>query len=180
MLKKMVYLILPLLGYFIPVSYSTTYFNKSTGVGSLQTLSNWGTASNGTGTAPSNFTTAGDIFNLVNGTTGTISGAWVITGVTLNVGNGSAMNLTIPSSFSLTGTGTVAVASGATLTLQNATNPTLGALNAASTVNYNGTGAQTIAAATYGNLTISGTRSGTPAITLTGTITVTGSFSITE
>ncbi len=158
-----------------------TYYNKSTGTGALQTLSNWGQNTDGTGTPPGSFTSAGDVFNLYNGSTATISAAWVITGVTLNVGNGSAaMNLTIPSTFSLTGTGTVAVSAGSTLTLQNTTNPTLGTLNATSTVDYNGTGAQTIALATYGNLSLSGARAATPAITLaSGTINVSGNFSVT-
>ncbi len=165
---------------FCTRGYSTTYYNKSSGVASLQATANWGTATNGTGTSPANFTTAGDVFNLYNGSTGTISAAWVMTGVTLNVGNGAAMNLTIPSGFSLTGTGVVNVSAAATLTLQNTANPTLGTLNATSTVNYNGTGAQTIALGTYGNLTLSGARTGTPAITLaSGTINIAGSFSVT-
>ena len=163
---------------FISHSYATTYYNKSSGTGALQTLSNWGTNTDGTGTAPSNFTTAGNIFNLYNGSTATITATWVITGGTLNVGTGSAaMNLTIPNSSSLTGTGTVNVSAGATLTLQNTNNPTLGTLNATSTVNYNGTGSQTIALATYGNLALSGARTGT--VTLpSGTINVSGNFTV--
>ena len=163
---------------FISQSYATTYYNKSSGTGALQTLSNWGTNTDGTGTAPSNFTTSGNIFNLYNGSTATITATWVITGGTLNVGTGSAaMNLTIPNSSSLTGTGTVNVSAGATLTLQNTNNPTLGTLNATSTVNYNGTGSQTIALATYGNLALSGARSGT--VTLpSGTRNVSGNFTV--
>lgn len=163
-------------------SFAVTYYNKASGTGALQTLSNWGVNTDGTGTAPSNFTTAGNIFNLYNGSTATISAAWVMSGGTLNIGNGSAaMNFTIPSSFSLTGGGTVSVSAGATLTLQNATNPTLGTLNATSMVDYNGTGSQTIAAATYGNLSISGARTLLSTITLvnSGTITVIGSFAAT-
>jgi len=177
---KQIFLLLALFSLSLAVS-ATTYYNKASGTGALQTLSNWGTATDGTGTAPGGFITSGDIFNLYNGSSATISAAWIITGVTLNVGNGSAaMDLTIPPTFSLTGTGTVAVSAGATLTLQNTTNPTLGTLNAASTVDYNGTGAQTIAIATYGNLSLSGARTGTPAITLaSGTIKVAGDFSVT-
>jgi hypothetical protein len=165
---------------FISQSYATTYYNKSSGTGALQTLSNWGTNSDGSGTVPGSFTSSGDVFDLYNGSTATITAAWVITGVTLNVGNGSAaMNLTIPSGYSLTGTGTVNVSAAATLTLQNTTNPLLGTLNATSTVNYNGTGAQTIALATYGNLALSGARTGSPAITLpSGTINVSGNFTV--
>ena len=161
--------------------FATTYYNKSSGTTALQILSNWGTATDGTGTAPGSFTNSGDVFDLYNGTTGTISAAWVITGVILNVGNGSAaMDLTIPAAFSLTGTGTVGVSAAATLTIQNTTNPTFGTLNATSTVDYNGTGAQTIAIATYGNLSLSGARTGTPAITLaSGTINTVGDFLVT-
>src|SRR4051812_4893379 len=92
------------------IGLATTYYNKSSGTGALQVLTNWGTNTDGTGTAPSNFTTSGNVFNLYNGSTATISGTWVVSAGTLVVGNGSAaMNLTIPSSFSLTGAGVVNV-----------------------------------------------------------------------
>jgi hypothetical protein len=48
-----------------------------------------------------------------------------------------------------------------------------------STVNYNGTGAQTFAAMSYNNLVLSGARTGTPAITLpSGTINIAGNFTL--
>ncbi len=73
------------------------------------------------------------------------------------------------------------VTANGTVNISVATAPTWGTLDPASTVNYNGTGAQTISVATYGNLIISGTRAGTPTITLaSGTINVATSFSVTE
>src|SRR5205807_1643332 len=56
-------------------------------------------------------------------------------------------------------TGTIdisAASSGSnTLTIQNTSIPTFGALNAGSTVDYDASGAQTITAVNYGNLTLS-------------------------
>jgi hypothetical protein len=159
---------------------TTNFYSKSTG--NLDVLSNWGTATDGTGTAPTDFTTAGQVFNIRNNATPTIGANWTVSGSNSKIIDGdgtNACNFTIPSNFTVAGT--VDVSAAATLTNQNTTNPTLGTLNATSTVDYNGTGAQTVAVATYGNLTISGTRTGTPAITLaSGTVGVAGTFSVTE
>ncbi len=160
---------------------TTNYYSAATG--NLDDVNTWWSNTDGaTGSHPSNFTTATQVFNVRNRSTATIGANWVVSGGTskIVVGDGSnACNFTIPSNFTVTGT--VDVAAAATLTNQNSANPTLGTLNATSTVDYNGTGAQTVAAANYGNLTISGSRAATPTITLaSGTIDAAGIFSVTE
>jgi hypothetical protein len=161
-------------------SASTAFYSASTG--NLEILSNWGTNTDGTGTAPTSFTAASQTFNVRNRSTATIGATWTVSGSgsKIVVGDGTnACNFTIPSTFAVTGT--VDVSAGAKLTNQNTANPTLGTLSSTSTVDYNGTGAQTVLAATYGNLAISGARAGTPAITLaSGTVAVAGNFSVTQ
>ena len=154
----------------------TNFYSKSTG--NLNTLSNWGTNTDGTGTAPANFTTAGQIFNVRNNATPTIGAAWTVSGIgsEVIVGNGTnACNFTVPSGFAFTGN--IDVSANATLTLTNTSIPTLGVLNATSTVVYNATTAQTISAVTYGNLTVSGAR-GTNDVTFAGATNITGDLTV--
>ncbi|MFP5041802.1 autotransporter-associated beta strand repeat-containing protein [Parasediminibacterium sp. JCM 36343] len=152
---------------------SPIYYSKSTG--NLDVLTNWGTNTDGSGTNPSNFTTNGAIYNIVNNTTPTIGAAWTVTGTSAKVvvGDGStSINFTVPSTFAYTGT--IDVAANATLTLQNTTVPTLGTLSTSSTVSYAAaSGTQTITAATYGNLTLSG--AGTRTFP-SGTVVIAGIF----
>jgi hypothetical protein len=159
------------------LAVSTNYYSKSTG--SLNDVANWGTATDGTGTAPSNFTTAGQVFNIRNNATPTIGSAWTVSGTNskIVVGDGTnACNFTIPSGFAVSGT--VDVSANATLTNTNTSNPTLGTLNATSTVVFNAAGAQTVPIATYGNLSISNTGSSTA--TAAGAITVTNALTVSS
>ncbi|MDT4967194.1 MAG: hypothetical protein QOJ64_1931, partial [Acidobacteriota bacterium] len=152
---------------------SDNYYSKSTG--NLDLLSTWGTNTDGTGTAPTSFTLAGQIFNIRNRTSATIGANWTVSGtgskVILGDPSVAAINFTVPSSFAFSGTIDIPAASAGsnTLTLQNSTIPTFGTLNAASTVNYNRSGAQTVSAATYGNLVISGSGTKTAAGSLSAT-----------
>ncbi|MEI8046367.1 MAG: T9SS type A sorting domain-containing protein [Bacteroidota bacterium] len=134
---------------------ATNYYSKSTG--NLDNVANWGTVTDGSGTAPLGFTADNQIFNIRNNATPTIGADWTVSGAGSKIitGDGAnACNFTIPSSFKVTGT--IDVAASATLTIANTTNyPTLGALTG--TVAYTGASAQTIAAATYGSLSISTT-----------------------
>ena len=83
-----------------------------------------------------------------------VTGPWTITGSLSKIVVGNGINFIIPSTRAYSGTADVGA--GGTLTLQNNTLPTLGALDVASTVNYNQTGAATVVTATYGNLTLQG------------------------
>jgi hypothetical protein len=77
---------------FVETADATTYYSKTTGSANLTTT--WGiNAADGSGTAPANFTTNGDIFILRSASTLGLSNNWTIgTGVTLQVDG--AINVT--------------------------------------------------------------------------------------
>ena len=141
-----------------PLTISGAQFYNISGT-DVSNLNNWGTSTDGSGAHPPNFTTPTTVFNLVNGAFATIGANWVITDATLNVGNGSsAINFTIPSTFSLTnmGASVVNVLANGTVTIQNNTYPMLGVLDNASTINNNASAiGQPVLPNTYGNLTLS-------------------------
>ena len=154
-----------------------TYFSKSSG--NLNLLSSWGVNFDGSGTSPTNFTTAGITYEIINNTSPTIGAAWAVsgTGSKILVGDVTttpSINFTIPSGFACTGT--VSVANNSTLTIQNTTVPTLTTtLSTGSTVNYGASGAQTISKASYSNLTISGSGTKTlpsSAVTVNGVLNI--------
>lgn len=154
----------------------TNYYSKATG--NLNLLASWGTATNGTGTSPTSFTATNQLFNICNDATPTIGANWTVsgTGSKIIVGDGTvACNFQIPSSF--TCTGTIDVSSNATLSIARTTNPTLGTLNANSTVVFNGSANQTIPKVTYGNLTYAGSAFG---IAAAGGCTIAGTLSVTS
>ncbi len=134
----------------------TNFYSKATGA--LNLTSSWGTNTDGTGTAPADFVSNYQIFNVRNNATPTIDAAWTVSGTNAKVivGDGTnACNFTIPSSLAVTGT--IDVANAGTLTIQNATAPTLGDLATGSTVDYNNVTITLPSAKTYSNLTLSGT-----------------------
>ena len=153
----------------------TNYYSKSTG--NLNILSNWGTNTDGSGTAPLNFTSNYCSYNIRNNATPTIGAAWTISGTNSKVivGDGTnACNFTIPSTYAVTGT--VDASASGTLTIQNATNPTLGTLSSGSTVDYNAAGNQIIVNTTYQNLTLSssGIKTMTSVTTVSGNLSMSG------
>jgi autotransporter-associated beta strand protein len=156
-----------------------TFYSKSTG--NLDVLSTWGTATDGSGTSPTDFTSADQIFNIRNNPTPTIGAAWTVSGsgskVILGDASVAAINFTVPSSFAFNSTIDIAAASSGsnTLTLQNSTITTFGTLDSGSTVDYDSSGSQTISAANYGNLT--STNTGARTLASSGTIGVKSSFS---
>jgi hypothetical protein len=162
----------------VTVNTATTYYSKATG--NLNVLTTWGTNADGTGTAPANFTASGQTFVIQNNATPTIGANWVVsgTGSKVIVGNGTnACNFTIPSNFSYTGI--IDVRNNATLTISHNTVPTLSILSSGSTVVFNSSGSQTIPANNYSNLTIGGSRTGTPTITLApGIISCSNTFTL--
>ena len=73
---------------------ATTYYGKNGTAPNL--VASWGTISGGTGTAPTNFTTAGDVFIIESGTTMTATAAWLIgaagtTASTLQINSGGTV-----------------------------------------------------------------------------------------
>lgn len=152
---------------------SATVFTYSGTDGNFNTYSNWTPN-------PTNFSADGQTF-IIN-KDDTLVSNWTVSGAgsKIIVGDGSTtLNFTIASGVTLTTTSPVSVdvKNNATLTLSNDICPTLGYLSSGSTVVYNSTGAQTIQANNYSKLTISGSRTGTPIITLaSGIISVSSIF----
>ncbi len=111
------------------------FYSKSTG--DLEVLSTWGENTDGTGNAPTDFITGGQIFEIRNRATATIGAAWTVSGSgsKVVVGDGTnAVDFTIPSAFAFTGTADVSNAG--ELTIENTTLPTLGLLAIGSTIEY--------------------------------------------
>ncbi|MEI2739668.1 MAG: T9SS type A sorting domain-containing protein [Chitinophagaceae bacterium] len=130
-----------------------TYYSKSTGT--LTDVSNWGDVSNGSGTAPANFTDDGQVFIVANRATETLDANWTVSGGASKVvvGDGTgATELIIPATFTLTGTADVA--NFGTLTLLNAVIPTLGTRASGSTVSFAQSATVVVPSGTYYNLTI--------------------------
>lgn len=108
---------------------SSDYYYK--GTGAITTLSNWGSNTDGTGTAPVSFTTTGSTYYVAN-TSGTVnlSANWTVgssTG-TLNIGSGIVLGIngnTLDVTGAIAGTGTLAGSSTSNLTLTG----TVGTLN---------------------------------------------------
>jgi len=166
------------LGLFFVVSFANAvnYYSKSTG--NLNSLSSWGINTDGTGTAPGNFTTSNNIFYIRNNTAPTINGSWTVSGTNSKIilGDGTATcNFTVGSNYLLTAT--MDISANATLTLTTTANTavTFGSLATTSTVNFAEAGNQPVITASYGNLTISGSGSKT----VSGNITVNKDFTLT-
>ena len=99
----------------------------------LNNLSSWTTSATGTGgSAPTSFTSGLEHFIIKNGSNPTLNVNWTVSGAAsyVTVGDGTTpVNFTVPSGF--TYTGLIDVAATATLTVTNATLPTLRTLDAA-------------------------------------------------
>jgi len=145
-----------------------SFYSKA--VGNLDLLSSWGTNTDGSGTAPLNFTSNSQTFNIVNNSIPTIGANWILSGSGATVVVQNGINFTIPATFSLTTSGgaVLNVLSGGTVTLKNTSVPTFGTLQPTSTINYNGP--TNVIARTYENLTTS------TATTLGGGVTVNGTL----
>ena len=132
------------------------YYSKSSG--NLNVASNWGSATDGSGAAPIDFTPNGITYNIRNNATPTIGSAWTVSGSGSKVVTGdgtNACNFTIPGGSAFTGT--IDVSANATLTIQNTSIPTFGTLNTNSTINYAASAGQNITTRTdYGSVIISG------------------------
>lgn len=140
-------------------------------------LSNWGTNTDGTGTHPTNFTSDNQIFKIEN-TGAIINNPWVVSGSAslVQLGNGTTANtLTIPATASYTGV--LNISANASLTDSSLTsNYTINNIDLNSTVTYNGSDSQNVAAAAYGNLNI--LTQGINGANAAGLISVAGTFNI--
>lgn len=153
-----------------------TFYSKSTGAPNL--VATWGQNTDGTGTAPPNFTTNGQIFILTNGNAIAQSANWTIsgTGSKLVVGEGIIAQTFATSTFTFAGT--VDVANLGVFNVQSNSTFTLGTCATGSTVNYALDNAQGIMTGTYYHLTLSNATSARTK-TATGAITVNGDLNVT-
>ncbi len=132
---------------------ATDYYSKSAGL--FTTFATWGTNTDGTGTAPSNFNAGTNIYHIVNRVTFTHTNNFNLNALqTVVIGDGiTPINITI-SGGGIISNATVDVMNTATLTLSKVGGiATFGNLAASSTVIYNASGA-TVLPLNYGNLTI--------------------------
>ncbi len=178
----------------------TLYYSKSTG--NLEVLSNWGQNTDGTGTAPANFTADNQVFNIRNNATPTIGANWTVSGASSLVIVGDGTNnctFTVPGA--LVFTAPTQVSNNGTLRVTSTANPPY---SGTLTVNSGGTyeharNGGTIPAATWNsgsNCNVTGVTGAVPgglvqsfgnfnysstlALTLTGTLTVKDNLSITN
>jgi chitodextrinase len=141
----------------------------STPTGNLNLTSNWGTASDGSGTHPAGFDFNGTHYVVSNRTTSSLGGSWTVEGAISKVVVPDNVTLTADNSF----TARVEVQGSGQVILDNATVPTFIALSSNSTVQYNA--ASSIQQNTYGNLALGG--SGTKTF-FSGTTLVNGNLTI--
>ena len=169
---------------FITGTSSLIFYNKASGAGSLELVTNWGNVSDGSGTPPVGFSTSGQVFNIVNGANASLTGAWAVsgTGSSIVVGDGiTGMKFTSPSGSALTlTTAILTVQNASTLVLQDATNYLSAAstsLAANSTVDFAQASSVNLwAGATFQNLTLSGAagKSCSGSNTISGILTLNG------
>ena len=141
---------------------TTEYYSKATG--NLDNVATWGINADGTGAAPANFTADAQVFHISNGNAGTLGANWTVSGA----GSKVIVDATdFTNTATNTVTATIDVNAGRTLTLQNGTLPTLGSLNAYSTVvfsNLTGVAIPTVTPS-YGSITFSNSTVSLPGAT---------------
>lgn len=145
---------------------------------SRSVLASWATNLDGSGTAPGSFTGNNQVFNIQNGQSATLGGAWTVTGtgssVLIQAGGQFSTGANNPTFTRLT------IQSGALYVVGNSTYGGIGAftLDAGSTLRLdNQANPRAGAGVTYGNLVFNGTNSGTfgAGVTVAGTLQVSGS-----
>ena len=122
------------------------------GTGNVNSVANWFTNRNGTGSNPANFTTAGNSFIIQNAQAPTLGGAWTISGIGSNllIETGGSLNTGLNNP-----TLTLNMQSGASYVMANSTytNLTIGSLNAVSNFDYRASSSGVFRPAfTYGNI----------------------------
>ena len=155
----------------------TVYYSKSTG--NLNEVTTWGDNPDGTGNNPLNFTAADQIFAVRNRSTAGLSNNWTVSGSNSMVVVGDGTSATVVNTGNNVISGTFRIANSGTLDIaSNSTSLTLFA-ETGSTVNYSGTGSQTIAAGQYHHLNLSNNRGGSTMTLASGDITVRGTMTHT-
>ncbi len=154
-------------------SQIVNYYNTAST--NLDNAANWGTATNGTGSHPSNFTTAGQVFNIHNANTGVTASTWTVSGAASKIVV-EGTDFTIASGKTITAL--VDVNASRTLTIQSTTFPTLNVLAPTSTVSFKSLTSITIplVIAGYGNIIFDATTVANPATM--GDIMFAGNFKL--
>ena len=153
----------------------TVFYSKSTG--NLDDLATWGANTNGTGTAPFNFTNANQIFCIRNRSSAGIAAAWNVSGSNsfVIVGDGSTA-ISFSTGSNAIG-GSFKVTNNATMVLESNTSSLDIMSENGGTINYNGSSAQTVIANFgYHHLVISGSS----AKTLDGNTLVSGNLTLSN
>lgn len=176
-MKNVYFLLLIIAGLLNNKVKATDYYLKNT-VTAVTTLTNWGTNTDGSGTAPVNFTGA-HTWHFTNRTSVNMTTAGFATSSTAIVAIESAISVTIASLGTL-GSASINVASGGSLTLTRNITYNLNSLDANSTLVYNNVNLP-VYAENYGHLTIaaSTTLSGTADINVNGTLTINSGRTLT-
>lgn len=145
-------------------------------------LNNWWTGTNASsGTHPTDFNAANQIFNIFN-TGATIGSDWTVSGSGSKVvlGNGTAANsLVVPATAFFNGK--IDLSASSSLTISHVTTfPTLNILSPTSSVIYNGATDQVIQTGSYGNLAINtvGIGNASGALTVAGNLTISSSSTL--
>ncbi|WP_133256970.1 T9SS type A sorting domain-containing protein [Hymenobacter edaphi] len=139
---------------------STIFYSKATG--NYNALATWGPNPDGTGTAPTSFTTANQLFYVrgADVTADRLGGSWTVSGTNSKIVVGVAgapAKLLVAAGADINGT--VDVTTGSTLRIEKTNSATLrlGTLNVGSTVEYSGTTDHTVQARQYSRLRVIGT-----------------------
>jgi hypothetical protein len=123
---------------------SQNFYSQPTG--DLATLATWGIVNNGTGTAPTNFTSPYQIFIVTNRTNAVPAAHWDVSGIGSKIIIGDGTNpTTVTTSITDTikNTTIVDILNNGTLEIGSRVAPTFGNLATGSTVNYNFNGTAT-------------------------------------
>ncbi len=169
---------------YVVISWPVTYYSQ----GSLDPAlpASWNSDPGGSGSSPANFTANLQKFVIQDGhTMTTTDNIWTVSGIStlLLIEDGGVLHESV-SSVSLSANTTFQIDNGGTLN-HNVNSVTIfggtESFGATSTVNYGLDGTQTVAAATYGNLTLSGTSAKTisTGVTVNGTLSIEGTASAT-
>lgn len=158
-----------------PTNYYLTSSVVEGGSADLTDLNNWTTSITGVGgTAPLNFTSDGQLFN-VNKTISTSGSAFIVTGAGSEVRVSDNKTLTITAAAPVQST--ISILGNGSLSLQEPTPSfNFGTIADASTITFDAAGAQNIPLGDYGNLVIAGTGAKTILnnTEIDGTLTVNG------